>query len=66
MLARPEWYEPEKREPMYSRSPEVSMGKAFAAALVASICVWAFLILPFLGWLNKMSVAHYAARYTFN
>jgi len=64
MLARPEWNEPEKREPVFPREAEVSFKQAFAAALFVSISVWAFLIMPILNWLNQVSVAHYVALYT--
>lgn len=63
MLARLEWNEPERREPLYPRlHPEVNVWRTLAFCAVAAI-IWVASIITFLDWLSVVSVEHQLAHF---
>lgn len=61
MLARPEWIEPEKREPRYPPTKPDDR-KLFLRCLVFGLVLWIGVILPTLNALQRYSVEYNMIR----
>lgn len=61
MLARPEWNEPEKREPTCPHA-EAGGFRVFLGCLGIAMMLWLAVIFPLLNAFHRSSVAHHMAR----
>ena len=62
MLARPEWNEPEKREPMYPRA-ETDNYKISVCSFMVALFVWVYVIFPVLNTLYQRSIEYNITRF---
>ncbi len=63
MLARPEWNEPERREPLARRSEQDSL-QLFFICLCFVAALWMLVILPIVEVVHYQTTEHYLTRYS--